>query len=215
MKWIATHRALFGAHAGTWSEVHQAWASLFALEGRTDEEMTEAVLRVSRRAKIPEWPPGHLEALRAELRGIDEEKRAAMARVRAEREAEFPACPECRGAGWICGVPHPDHLDDNGTWPPEVGQPGYTIAVVCDCPRGQGVTVKTRDGMSPLRLTAYTRRLPDWRARIRRALEYKRAEQAAEAASHGHRPMAWMDRLLSRLPHLQALVSESTGEVWE
>jgi len=192
LPWIDVFQAVWGIRSSNsdqitaWATTLKTWAELFEAESRSNGEMVDAVVAVSKRTKLPQFPTDHLQAIREELAKQD----TAFARQREDaRLADLTQptrCRRCRDVGLITGLPHHQFVD-GVQWQ----RPRHTQAATCDCPAGQ--TSRQRwMGMNKVLMTfqEYERINPHWRSQI----QMRRLEVEAELTAHRqqHGDPAWM-----------------------
>lgn len=167
--WQEIHVRLYSTPGDKWWETYAIWARLFDAEGWTDDQVVDAVYRTARRSVLPRFAPEHLQAIREELRNIVREQ----SELRWKESGEI-GCPSCSSVGWICDLPHIEHVID-GRWTQHLGV-YYTQAVCCFCLRGQAIKAAVtahwakqpvREGESPMDIEAYTKRNPNYKQQIR------------------------------------------------
>lgn len=171
--WWDIHARLFGCSGENWAQTYALWNEVFRAEGRSNRELIAAVLATARREKIPNWGTEHLQAIRDELRLADHQARE---KERLDRQAlPWPSCGHCRGAGWICGLPHLEQIVD-GKWNPGMGT-HQTQAVTCSCHIGQRIETGVNAHMEKqqpgrerklIGLDEYTRRNQNYREQMER-----------------------------------------------
>jgi hypothetical protein len=178
--WQVHHSSIFQTNEVKWSEVYRSWTLLFIREQWTDDQVTEAVLRVAMRPELPRFPPEHLQAIRSELNAQIRQDRELR-----ERAYEGTKCVTCDSTGWVLGLPELSQIVD-GRWAPKLGDTHKTVAVTCRCIRGRGRKDGIRQhwskdplkaGMCLMDLDEYTMKNPGYREQMEILEEVRRAER--------------------------------------
>lgn len=188
--WWEVYQSLGFMTSGKQLATLQAWGRLFDQEGRTNEEMTQAVYAIARRDKLPSFAEEHLQAIREELRAIDESQRQQEPVV-----VNRAPCPFCYDCGIVCGLPHSRQITNDGVWTGTIGGPASTQCAKCDrCNVGRSI------GGNMITLTQYESRNPHWSLQ----LEFYRQYQALESEK---------DRVARKDPSAQYPESSAEAEL--
>lgn len=178
--WQVHHSSIFQTNEVKWSEVYRSWTLLFIREQWTDDQVTEAVIRVAMRPELPRFPPEHLQAIRTELNA-----RIRQDRELRERAYEGVRCARCDSTGWVLGLPELSQIVD-GRWAPSPGDTHKTVAVTCNCPRGRGRKEGVRQhwskdplkaGMSLMDVDEYIMKNPGYREQLEILGDVRRSER--------------------------------------
>ena len=166
LSWYELYQSLGFMSSGKQLATLQAWGRLFDQEGRTNEEMTQAVYAIARRDKLPSFAEEHLQAIREELRRMDYES-SMVAPVVVNRAP----CPLCFDCGIVCGLPHSRQITNDGVWTGTIGGPASTQCAKCDrCNVGRSI------GGGMITLTQYERANPHWPLQLEFYRQYKSLE---------------------------------------
>lgn len=196
--WSDLHARLFGCQSENWRLTYGVWGNLFESEGRTNDQLTRAIIRVAQRPEIPAFASNHLQAIREELANLDTAARAEVKRT--ESSALRPVCETCRGIGWVLGLPELADVED-GRWVAKNGV-HYETSVVCQCSTGQriGSAIKTlwdaepgKKGKWPLSIHEYLKRNPEYPTQSQAHEELKTAKAFTERQSEKTTPIKKAD----------------------
>jgi hypothetical protein len=202
--WQEVHVRLYSTPGDKWWETYAIWTRLFEAEGWTDEQVVNAVYRTARRDVLPRFAPEHLQAIREELRMMFKEQSDLR-----RKQADEVGCDACSGTGWICDLPHPEHVVE-GRWMQNLGM-YYTVAVCCFCMKGQGIKAfvtahwakqPVREGESPMCWDSYTKRNPEYKAQI----DVRESLRQAERESNRNKAASSNDETKKRLHEIMAKI---------
>lgn len=149
------------------------------------------------------YPGDHLREITA---AIGRAKNAAVAKMRAEQDANAGCCPHCGSSGWVI-VPSPARCVA-GFWEPShyhhrTGEPVFeTAAVACRCHRGMTTVEsararreKDRTVKVPMGLDDFERdHCPEWREQMARVVE--EAEQRVGTARRADAALGDVRRMI-------------------
>lgn len=178
--WVKFYAPCFGLMGDSDAAMFAAWREVFEASGYTAEELHEAAKEIAK--SPPRFRIDHLARIQSRIR----ERRFALRMQQEQRHEAMPGrerCEICEGVGWVV-VPHIRFVAD-GEWI----APWPTMAVACQCFKGQAIVTKARDAgiekYIPMALGWYEGRNPSWFRQLNQRETLRQAEVRAKLASHG------------------------------